>query len=359
MTAEQLATATPAGVKLHGELCGCYCRAAAPTRRLAGRRLGHGVDVMLQHLPPRPACRHSLADHPPRSMPGGPGTVAHLAPQPLAATSNTPAEWRRRKNQLKTRQQEAQAQASDWKASEQPPGSRRRGPDNGEGFLLFPGQHGITYKPALLPEDAAGGSTFSSEGDENTLGPLDRRSSFQLDDGSVTADCSYSSSSTFWLGSTAGSVRSRPASVFFGAGDVPSTPSGLGDAFLAQSPCYSAKLVAGHPAGAFSRRSGEYAAHTAGSYSLVSHTSAACTLGPLLEDLPTQPCAVRRTTRAARLESRLREQRGAMEDLQRQLGEREGQLASLRAESHQSATELRRRTDAAHRALLADGHGSL
>mgnify|MGYP001807497401 CR=1 FL=1 len=86
---------------------------------------------MLQHLPPRPACRHSLADHPPRSMPGGPGTVAHLAPQPLAATSNTPAEWRRRKNQLKTRQQEAQAQASDWKASEQPPGSRRRGPDNG------------------------------------------------------------------------------------------------------------------------------------------------------------------------------------------------------------------------------------
>ena len=89
--------------------------------------------------------------------------------------------------------------------------------------------------------------------------------------------------------------RSRPASVFFGAGDVPSTPSGLGDAFLAQSPCYSAKLVAGHPAGAFSRRSGEYAAHTAGSYSLVSHTSAACTLGPLLEDLPTQPCAVRRT----------------------------------------------------------------
>ncbi|KAG2435168.1 hypothetical protein HXX76_007252 [Chlamydomonas incerta] len=163
------------------------------------------------------------------------------------------------------------------------------------GLLLLPGQHGITYKPALLPEDA-GGSTFSSEADENVPGPLDRRSSFQLDDGSVTADCSYSSSSTFWLGSTASSVRSRPTSIFFGTGDVPSTPSALGDAWNAHSPCAARPVGPGHAAPpAFSRRSGEFGAHSAGSYGLVSHASAACTLGPLLEDLPIQFCAARRT----------------------------------------------------------------
>ncbi|KAG2446627.1 hypothetical protein HYH02_008201 [Chlamydomonas schloesseri] len=167
-----------------------------------------------------------------------------------------------------------------------------------EGILLLSGQHGITYKPALLPEDA-GASNFSSEGDEN--GGLDRRSSF---DCSVTGDCSFSSSS-FWLGSTASSVRSRPASIFFG-GDVPSTPSGLGDAFLAHSPCAVARAAHGGTGPtAFSRRSGEFATHSAGSYGLVSHASsaAACTLGPLLEDLPLQFCAARRTALSGQLDA--------------------------------------------------------